>query len=596
MSKKVSIAILDSGVNTKHEKFTNRVIKGKTLQIDSAKKVNVIDEFEDEIGHGTAIYDIISSVAMNAEITNYKILSDRLTVKIEDFIEILRFFITCHYDIINISISINEYNEDMKKVCDTLTEKGTIIVSSFDNLGAASYPAAFDSVIGVDVSEDAIRVEKYEFVEGSIVNLRGRGGPFRIAWKNPPYILVKGSSYTCAYMSAYISNAMGENRNEISKIMKERSYKQYKYAVKNVQIPTHRINDAILFPFNKEMHALARFSNYLDFNIKGICDYRYSGLIGASVNSLLGITNTRFIIEDIQKVDFGTVDTLILGHMAKYLKAVDKSILESIVRRAIENELFIYSFDNLDSLEIEYSKNYKRIYTPEIQKENLIHNFGKLYEYSKPILCVVGTSSKQGKFTLQLEIRYRLMEYGYKVGQIGTEPSALLFGMDYVFPSGYRASIPYDDWEILIYINNLINSLCIEQKDIIITGLQSGILPYNKNNANFYPFLQQSFLQAVAPDAIVLCINPDDDVSYIDECIKYCESVTNSKVIAIVCFPMELKKNWKGLLGHLETMEKMHFETIKDVMKKKYNLPTYLLGCDVEMDILVDDIIRFFAE
>ena len=50
------------------------------------------------------------------------------------------------------------------------------------------------------------------------------------------------------------------------------------------------------------------------------------------------------------------------------------------------------------------------------------------------------------------------------------------------------------------------------------------------------------------------------------------------------------------LLGHLETMEKMHFETIKDVMKKKYNLPTYLLGCDVEMDILVDDIIRFFAE
>ena len=45
MSKKVSIAILDSGVNTKHEKFTNRVIKGKTLQIDSAKKVNVIDIF-----------------------------------------------------------------------------------------------------------------------------------------------------------------------------------------------------------------------------------------------------------------------------------------------------------------------------------------------------------------------------------------------------------------------------------------------------------------------------------------------------------------------------------------------------------------------
>ena len=88
------------------------------------------------------------------------------------------------------------------------------------------------------------------------------------------------------------------------------------------------------FPFNKEMHALARFSNYLDFNIKGICDYRYSGLIGASVNSLLGITNTRFIIEDIQKVDFGTVDTLILGHMAKYLKAVDKKYFRKYSKKS----------------------------------------------------------------------------------------------------------------------------------------------------------------------------------------------------------------------------------------------------------------------
>ncbi len=46
-----------------------------------------------------------------------------MTVKIEDFYRNSSFFITCHYDIINISISINEYNEDMKKVCDTLTEK-----------------------------------------------------------------------------------------------------------------------------------------------------------------------------------------------------------------------------------------------------------------------------------------------------------------------------------------------------------------------------------------------------------------------------------------------------------------------------------------
>ena len=37
---------------------------------------------------------------------------------------------------------------------------------------------------------------------------------------------------------------------------------------------------------------------------------------------------------------------------------------------------------------------------------------------NKPTVCVVGTSSSQGKFTLQLKIREKLLGIGYKVGQI----------------------------------------------------------------------------------------------------------------------------------------------------------------------------------
>lgn len=51
-----------------------------------------------------------------------------------------------------------------------------------------------------------------------------------------------------------------------------------------------------------------------------------------------------------------------------------------------------------------------------------------LYRISTPVLAVCGTSSKQGKFTLQLELRKRFCEMGYKVGQIGTEPNSLLLG------------------------------------------------------------------------------------------------------------------------------------------------------------------------
>lgn len=596
-SKTVKIAILDSGVNLEHKKFIGRTIKGKRICNDPYLGVLISEDYNDDIGHGTAIYDIISSMSKDADITNYKILSNDLSIEEKDFVAILRYLEkNFYYDIINISISTSKYNEEMKTICDTLAEKGTIVVSSFENFGSASYPAAFASVVGVDVSESVIRVDQYEYVDGSIVNLRGRGGPFRVAWTSPPYILAKGSSYTCAYLSAYIANIMQKSRLETIQMLKKQSYKQFDFLTEPMCKVPFEIHNAVLFPFNKEIHALARFSQYLEFNIIDICDLKYSGLVGASTSFLLGGLDKNYIVKDIFEVDFSNVDTLVLGHMERYLSVMHNEIGKKILQIAIDNNLNIYSFDDLNTFNVKCTIDSEKVYTPKLVKENLVHNFGKLYQYSKPILCVVGTSSRQGKFSLQLTLRQKFLECGYKVGQIGTEPSALLFGMDYVFPSGYHSSIPYDSWDILVCVNNLINALCIEDNDVIITGLQGTVLPYNKRNANFYPFLQQVYLQAVEPDGIVLCVNPDDDIDYIGECIKYCESVTEGKVIAIVCFPMELKKSWRGMIGIQEPLNKEKYLRVRERLIKYYNIPVYFLGDMLDIQSLANDIIDYFTE
>lgn len=49
---------------------------------------------------------------------------------------------------------------------------------------------------------------------------------------------------------------------------------------------------------------------------------------------------------------------------------------------------------------------------------------------SKPIVAICGTSSKQGKFHIQLELRKRFQSNGYKLFQTSTEPTGYLFGMD----------------------------------------------------------------------------------------------------------------------------------------------------------------------
>jgi hypothetical protein len=58
-----------------------------------------------------------------------------------------------------------------------------------------------------------------------------------------------------------------------------------------------------------------------------------------------------------------------------------------------------------------------------------------------PVLGVFGTSASQGKFTLQLALRRRLLQLGYEISQVGTEHHAALFGMDLAFPMGHGSTV-----------------------------------------------------------------------------------------------------------------------------------------------------------
>ena len=57
---------------------------------------------------------------------------------------------------------------------------------------------------------------------------------------------------------------------------------------------------------------------------------------------------------------------------------------------------------------------------------------------------------------------------------IGTEPSALLYGMDYVFPIGYNSSVYISGFDVIRYLNYIINILCEKGNDLILVGSQSG--------------------------------------------------------------------------------------------------------------------------
>ena len=182
---------------------------------------------------------------------------------------------------------------------------------------------------------------------------------------------------------------------------------------------------------------------------------------------------------------------------------------------------------------------------------------------------------------------------GYKVGQLGTEPSSLLFGMDCVYPMGYNNSVYLYDYDAVRYLNNAMQRISEKGVDIIITGSQSGVVPFDNGNLSQFSLPQMDFLMGTQPDACILCINPFDDMDYIKRTVNFLEASVDCKVIAIVVFPLDIKNDWTGIYGTKELITTEKYERIKKLVAQRIGVPVFWLGKDI--DGLSEKIIDFFS-
>ena len=181
------------------------------------------------------------------------------------------------------------------------------------------------------------------------------------------------------------------------------------------------------------------------------------------------------------------------------------------------------------------------------------------------------------------------------MGQIGTEPSSELFGIDYVYPMGYNSAVYIHAHDSVRYINECINQLCQKNCDIIITGSQASVLPYDTGNIGMFPLKQFDFLMGSQPDAVILCLNAYDDLHYIRRSILFLESSADCKVIALVVYPMNIKKDWTMMYNQKEVLSEIDYQSIKEVLCKEFSIPVYRLGAADDISSLFENIISFFS-
>jgi len=603
----MNVLIIDSGI-VKHKAFSDIHIHSTGFMGQ-----NDLTSITDSDGHGTAVAELVSKNHTDLDVYVIKLFNDESGCTISDLIAALEYITQNNiYSVINMSLGVTVYDSPeqitkLQALCEKLAEQGTILVSAFDNSGSISYPACFDSVIGVDCSNIARNKTEYEYIENSIVTVRGFGANQKVAWKEPQYTIVGGTSFACANITNII----------ISLATVHNSYSKVKIALKENAVKFHKFDKsspfetapywlkgskAIVLPFNKEIHSLIAYENLLSFQISGVYDFKYTSRIGMQVSDILTYhSSSQHVIHNYEEIDWQSdeFDVVIAGHLSEMSWRCKRNLLEEIVEKCCRNNKMLYSFDSIapyEKLINESGAQLSHFFYPHIGTESILKGrFGKLHEIISPVLAVIGTSSQQGKFTIQLNLRERLLEKGYRVGQIGSEPSSFCFQMDYTYPYGYQSTVNATGFDCITMLNQMIHNIDMCSADICLVGAQSGSVPYSYYNLSTIPLPQVEFLFGTNPDAFILCVNPHDNIEYIIRTISGVESYCSSKCIAVVIYPLSPEQMLGGLFKKKNIIGTEAYNNFKKLLSSNISIDIFDMSEALQTDALVECVMRFFS-
>ena len=543
-----TIIIIDSGI----ENIYPNVVGGINISIDG-DKIIFTDDYIDNFGHGTAIYHLINDNCKDIQFFIIKIFDESFTTDQRLLLSALTYVydnINCKFIVISSGTIICNNIKLISNVIDNLFyHKNVYVISAFDNNAALSFPASHDKVIGIDSSERVTPIENYYITKGSPINILSTKRTHRLRWLNNQKIIQSGNSFlTAEYASklinSYIKSKITDKEALLESIIfknnvlsiENKEYKKLKRSLSsNLIIDKEKKLKAIAFPFSKEIQVLAANENLLKVDIINYCDIKQSGKVGLTINNLLDFCENEKRIKDIYAIDWeDDFDAIILGHCNLLKSLSNTDWFKIIIELAVKNDKYVYSFD---PFEIKYEK----FFAPPTINNFRGETFGKLWQINVPVLGIFGTSSQQGKFSLQLQLRKKFLEVGYNISQISTEPSGCLLGIEYTCPIGYNASINLMEDEMAMFFNDVMHDCALNDPDIIIVGCQSGTIPHNRFHSSQLTFKQYEFLIGTMPDAVLLLVNPFDEISYIKRTISFIESSIDCSVVSCVVSPIKTK-------------------------------------------------------
>ncbi|HBB28655.1 MAG TPA: hypothetical protein DC000_05320 [Clostridiales bacterium] len=392
----MKIAVIDDGVNSE---FFSIGKLSFDIEILDETHIQNRENKKHIVNHGTVCSGIIRNYAPKAQIGSIKIMDYQKQCSCEKLIAALDWCYDNDIFIVHMSVGSSKMIDyvSIRSAVNKLAEKNIIVVAAFNNSGKITFPASFDSVIGVRNNE---KLEGNEY----FVNENSFNDAFIIA-SGTHVLLIDGelkktkpcNSYSAPLITAIVHNLIDKYGiipvNEIKKLISDdkaiaqKSF--YPYFFNKAVLVNLSDENLIYNPFFHVMKA------YNKFNYKNV-EFDKTGALVIIPNSINDFYNEEKILYILEKNKSYVSELLYVGIATSSIENLcyndlkipltDEKYKKYNYLRYIENDSFSNASGPILSIKGTYKNCIKLVYEINRMFETLGYNSKAVSSYEKSYL------------------------------------------------------------------------------------------------------------------------------------------------------------------------------------------------------------------
>ena len=218
--KPVKVAVLDTGIDARHEVLAGRVVRAVGYRRENGESVATRLSHRannDPSGHGTGAAAIIALLAPNARLIDYRVLDADNGGYGSTVLQGLRDAIDSDAEIINVSVAFTKdrYWDETARLLEEAYRRNKIVVAAKRNIprpGDLGLPAELSNAISVDMGDypDSFTLR---YLKGSPIEFSAHGASVLTARTGGGYTRLTGTSFATPTVAAFCALLRGLNRN-----------------------------------------------------------------------------------------------------------------------------------------------------------------------------------------------------------------------------------------------------------------------------------------------------------------------------------------------------------------------------------------------